>query len=263
MAFCWVSGTPWRDGGLARVFRGGGRGQRRGELAVGEGVEGAEAAGEFASGQLAFAEERAEEIFGAAWAFLGVAFPAAGDEVAVRVVARVCARDDVVETLHLRGEKTQTIETTPGFARMDGVAQGIGAQEVRLFEFDTGSWPDGAVLIVLGLVSRNHFWRKVRENLFGQAHVHDVTGVAAFDQAEGFEVDEAAHRARRRFRGHADATSQPGHGKPEPQLSFHAAMAQKMTIDRTVHARQAQARHEQVVQLFPDEFGIGFFGFHF
>jgi len=51
----------------------------------------------------------------------------------------VRARDDVVETLHLRGEKAQTIETTPGFARMDGVAQGIGAHEVFLFEVDAGT----------------------------------------------------------------------------------------------------------------------------
>jgi hypothetical protein len=46
MAFCCVSGAPWRAGW-----------QGRGELAGGEGIEGAEAGGEFASGQLAFAEE--------------------------------------------------------------------------------------------------------------------------------------------------------------------------------------------------------------
>ena len=78
----------------------GGPRQGRRELAGGEGVEGAEAAGEFASSQLALAEERAEKIFGAAWAFLGVAFPAAGDEVAIRIAARVRAWDDVVDTLH-------------------------------------------------------------------------------------------------------------------------------------------------------------------
>ncbi len=158
-----------------------GEGQGRGELAGGEGVEGAEAASEFAFGQLAFAEERAEKVLGAAGAFLGVAFAAAGDEVAVRIVARVCARDDVVDALHGRGEHAQTIETAPGLAGMDGVTQGIGAQEVLLFEVDTGSWPGVAVVAVLGRASRNIFWRKVRENLFGQAHFCDVTGVAAFD----------------------------------------------------------------------------------
>src|SRR5260370_10321455 len=117
--------------------RGGGRG--RGEVGGGEGVEGAEAASEFAFGQLAFAEERAEKVLGAARAFLGVAFPAAGDEVAIGIFARLCAWDDVVKTLHLRGEQTQTIETTPGLARMDGVTEGVDAQEVLLFEVDTGA----------------------------------------------------------------------------------------------------------------------------
>jgi hypothetical protein len=59
MAFCCVSGTPSRGGtgGWRRCFGRGGGGQGRGELAGGEGVESAEAAGEFASGQLAPAEE--------------------------------------------------------------------------------------------------------------------------------------------------------------------------------------------------------------
>ena len=65
---------------------GGGR-QGRDELAGGEGVEGVEAAGEFAFRQLAVAKERAEKIVGAALAFPGVAFQAAGDEVAIRIIA--------------------------------------------------------------------------------------------------------------------------------------------------------------------------------
>jgi len=124
---------------VAGAFPGVAEGRGGGELAGSEGVEGAEAAGEFASGQLAFAEERAEKIFGAAGAFLGVAILAAGDEVAVRVVARMRAGDDVVETLHLRGEKAQTIEATPGFARMDGVTEGVDAEEVLVFEVDAGT----------------------------------------------------------------------------------------------------------------------------
>ena len=141
MAFCCVSGTRWRGGtaGWRGCFGRRSGGQGRGELAGGEGVEGAEAGGEFASGQLAFAEERAEKIFGAAGALLRVAILAAGDEVAVRIVARMRAGDDVVETLHRRGEKAQTIEATPSFARMDGVAQSIDAEEVFLFEIDAGT----------------------------------------------------------------------------------------------------------------------------
>src|SRR6266700_4143338 len=111
-----------------------GEGQGRGELAGGEGVEGAEAAGEFAFGQLALAEERAKKILGAALAFLRVAFQAGRDEIAVGVAPRLCERKDVVEALHVRGEQAQTIEATASLARMDRLAQGFGAQEVFVFE---------------------------------------------------------------------------------------------------------------------------------
>src|SRR5260370_39145533 len=68
----------------------------RWELAGGESVEGAKTASEFAFGQLAFAEERAEKILGAAGTFLGVAVPTAGGEDAVRVFAAEGARHDGV-----------------------------------------------------------------------------------------------------------------------------------------------------------------------
>jgi len=35
-----------------------------------------------------------------------------------------------------------------------------------------------------------------------------------------------------------------------------------MRIDRSVDGGEAQPRDEQVFQLFPDLFGVGFFGFH-
>jgi hypothetical protein len=100
------------------------RSQGRAELAGGEGVEGAEAAGEFASGQLAVAEERAEKILGGAGALFRIAIPAAGDEVAVGIVAGPYARDDVIETPRQAGEAAQTIEAAPSLSRMEGFAQG-------------------------------------------------------------------------------------------------------------------------------------------
>src|SRR5205823_11918568 len=124
-------------------------GEGRGELAGGAGVEGAEASGEFAIGQLAFAEERAEKVVGAAWALLHIAIVAGRDEVAIRIVARLRARDDVVETLHRRGNHTQTVETTPGLPRMDAVTQGVGAHEVLGFEVDAGQRPAEPAIDVL------------------------------------------------------------------------------------------------------------------
>jgi hypothetical protein len=55
--------------------------QGRNELAGREGVQRAKPPGQFASRQLALAEERTKKIVGAAGTFLRVAFPAAGDEV--------------------------------------------------------------------------------------------------------------------------------------------------------------------------------------
>jgi hypothetical protein len=70
----------------------GGRRQRRRELARGEGVEGAEAGGEFDVGEAAFAVEPAEKIASRAIAFLGVALETAGDKVAVGIASQEDAR---------------------------------------------------------------------------------------------------------------------------------------------------------------------------
>jgi len=77
------------------------RKQRRAELAGGEGVEGAEAGGEFGGGQAALAVEAAEKI-GGGFPFLGVAFHAAGDQVAVGTAPRPRLRHDVVQALDRR-----------------------------------------------------------------------------------------------------------------------------------------------------------------
>lgn len=68
-------------------FRRSGGGQRRRQLAGSEGVEGAEAAGEFGGGQLAFTEERAEKVVGAALPFPGIAFQTTRDNIAVGIAA--------------------------------------------------------------------------------------------------------------------------------------------------------------------------------
>jgi hypothetical protein len=71
----------------------------RTELAGGEGVEGAEAAGEFAGVQVAFAVEAAEKIVGGLFSFLRVASYATRDQVAVGIAPQPCPRHDVVQGL--------------------------------------------------------------------------------------------------------------------------------------------------------------------
>jgi hypothetical protein len=58
------------------------------------------------------------------------------------------------------------------------------------------------------------------------------------------------------------ASPQLVHGKVQPAFPFEATMAHEMIIDRALGEIEAQARYELVFDLFPDEQGIEFFGFH-
>ena len=105
----------------------------RGEFAGGEGFEGAEALVHLGGFQAAVAEEPAEKIVGAAFAFQRIAFEAAGNQIAVGIVACFGTGHDVIEDLGARVSATQTIEAAAAFAEMDGLAQGAGLEEVELF----------------------------------------------------------------------------------------------------------------------------------
>jgi hypothetical protein len=93
-------------------------GQGRAELAGGEGVEGAEAGGEFGSGEAALAVEAAEKIGGGGFPFLRVAFHATGDQVAVGIAPRARLRHDVVQALDRRRGAAQAIEALVALARV-------------------------------------------------------------------------------------------------------------------------------------------------
>src|SRR6266571_7699880 len=107
-------------------------GERRRELAGGEGIEGAQAGGKFGGGQAALAVEPAEKVSGGAIPFLRVAVQTAGDEVAIGIAAEGHARHNVIEAANQGRKPTQAIETTSAFPHMDGVAQSPGLQEVQL-----------------------------------------------------------------------------------------------------------------------------------
>src|SRR5260370_29496318 len=107
-------------------------GEWRTKLAGGEGVEGAEAVGEFGVGQASPAVEPAEKIAGRAIPFLGVALQTAGDEVAVGIAPEGHAWDNVIEAATHRRKPTQAIETASAFSHMEGVAQTPALQEVPL-----------------------------------------------------------------------------------------------------------------------------------
>jgi len=83
-----------------------------------------------------------------------------------------------------------------------------------------------------------------------------VARFATLDQAQEASRYQTAHGPTRGVAAEADTPSEPGNGKPEPKLSFQAAVTQKMRVDDAVGRRQAQARGK-VLELFPHLFGTG------
>jgi hypothetical protein len=230
----------------------------RREFADGESIEGAETGVEFGGGQAAVAEEPAEKIVGGTFAFEGIAFEAAGNQVAVGVAPCLCAGHDVIEALGARVGAAQAIETASTFAEVNGLAQGAGLQEVELLEVNRRV--DGAGR--MRGVTDGESARTCGGNLIGEAHLDDVPGFAAMDDAERANDDQAAHRLAHRAGANANAASQPRHGAVELEVAFQAGVAEEMRIDGAVGEGEAEPRVEKVLELFPNESGVQFFGFH-
>jgi hypothetical protein len=130
---------------------------------------------------------------------------------------------------------------------MDGQAQRLRFQEVRLLEID------GA---------RDASRVASRANLLGQPHFDHVTCLAALDQTQGTVGDETANGFARGGIREARSSGEPGNGKVQPAAAFEATVPKKVGINGAVYNGQAQPRDEKVFKLFPDEFDVEFPGFH-
>ena len=106
------SGRVKRGAAFAGERIGEGR-QRRRELAGDEGVEGAEAGGEFGVGEAAPAVEAAEEVLGGGLPLFRVAIATARNEVAVGIAPRLSARDDMVDGAYEDGAAAQAVKQRP------------------------------------------------------------------------------------------------------------------------------------------------------
>src|SRR5712664_1712820 len=216
------------DGGVGVV-------DGRGELAGGEGVEGAETGVEFGGGQAALAVEPAEKVGGGTLAFERIAFETGRNQVAIGVVPGADAGHDVVEALDARVGAAQTIKTMAAFAEVDGLAQGAGLEEVELFQVGglrlAGGADDGDGSRHGGQARYGGQAGAKAANLIGQAHRDDVAGFAAADEAERTEDDEAADRFAHGAGADTDAAGEPGHGEAELGPAFETAVADEMRID--------------------------------
>ena len=82
------------------------------------------------------------------------------------------------------------------------------------------------------------------------------------DQTQTTLGNKAAHGlARGRVRDMI-VECEPPNGKAELRFAREAAMPHKMRVDHSLAKIEAQARHEIILELFPDECGIGFIVFH-
>lgn len=115
-----------------RFTRLGGR-EDRAEFASSKALEGAEALGQFDSGQAVLAVQPAKEVLGGALALPGVAFNAAGDEVAVGVALTLRLRHNMIEATPSAADAVQAVKAGTAFASVDGLTQGRGFQEIDLY----------------------------------------------------------------------------------------------------------------------------------
>src|SRR6266704_758440 len=165
---------------------------KRGEFACGEIFQGAKTAVEFGGREAPQAVESAQKIRDRTVALARVAFDTAGSEVAVGIASEAHAWDDMVEALHVGGSAAEAVKAGAAFAIVNGFAERPSTQEIRGFEGRGRRLPGGA------RGSRGQcraiFARAEGADLLGQAHLDEVAGFAAFEQAQRPRLIEAAHR---------------------------------------------------------------------
>jgi len=161
--------------------------EHRPQLAGGEVLQFAKAGVEFGGGEAAPAVEGAQKIRGRVVALAGIALDAAGNQVAVGIAAEARARDDVVDALHVAGSAAEAVKAGAAFAIVNGLAERPSTEEIGGLErrgrrvTRSGG---GAILAILTGAER--------ANLPGQAHLDEVAGFAAFEEAESSQLVEAA-----------------------------------------------------------------------
>ena len=248
---------PLRCGTRCLVADGdGGRGEEGAEVAGGESVQGAEAGFEFGRGYAAQAIEAAEKIVGGAFSLVRVALDAAGDEIAVGVAPPADMRDDMVEAAHSGGELAQAIEAEAPLARVNGLAAAFALQEIDLFQANAGAAG------LAGQASGHDSAGDRSRNFIRQADLDGMAGSRALDQAQSPLGDQAANGSAHGSLRDMRAVGEPAKGKAKLGLAFEAAMPEEMGIDDAVDKIEAQAGHEIIFELFPDEVRIGFFVLH-
>ena len=178
---------------------------------------------------------------------------AARDEIAVGIGPALGDGDDMIEAVVAGGSLAKTIEAEAGFAGVDGQAQRTRSPEVEPFEIGAAG----------GHRTGGCGWAGVRgAKLLWQANVDHVTDVAAFDQVQSSDVNQAAHTLPRAPAGNVQIGGQPNNREAQPELALEAGVAEQMKVDGTVEDGKFEAGRENVFQLFPHFDTIEFFEVH-
>jgi hypothetical protein len=179
---------------------------------------------------------------------LRVAFHTGGNQVPVGIAAEARARHDVVEALHVSGSAAKAVKAGAAFAIVNGFAERPGFQEIRGFEGGgrrLSRFPRGAV-----------FARADRADLLRQAHLDEMAGLAAFEQAQSAQLIETADGLAHRSIGKTQVAGYGQNSKVQAELADDKGMAQEIRIDGALLDGQAEARGENIFKLHPQEFGI-------
>gem|GEM_PF-4826495 len=238
--------------------------QHRAEFAGGEGFEGFETGGKFGGGEAVFAVEAAKKVVGVSATFGGVAFHAGGDEVAVGVAAATGPRDDVVEAAGTPIEAAKAIEAAAAVAIVDGSAMCRVLEEIDLFEVGRIIRRLKATGILNGAcgLGVGHGQRR-GVNLAGQAYFDDVAFSAALEHADDAIRGKAANGLTCRGSGKTGASGKPCDREMETALTLEMTVTEEMRVNGAIGGGKFEVRDQEVGELFPHQFCIGFLGFHF
>jgi hypothetical protein len=160
----------------------------------------------------------------------------------------------MVEHSPTSDEPPQAIKALAALARMNGLAPAAHLQEIQLLQV-AAAWQPGEARGRSALVRYDVY-------LVRQQDFYQVASLAAVHHAQGPLGSETAHGVASGPVRKAHATGEPHDRKTELALAFEVAMSQEVGVDRALGKIEAQAGHENVFELFPDEFRIGFFVFH-
>ena len=219
-----------------------------------------EAGVEFGGGEPAFAVEEAEKIGGGHVAFQGVAFDAAGNQVAVGIASEARARHDMVKAADVGRSAAKAVKADAAIALVNGLAERPGAHEIgglecgggAIFVSTCGGGQGGGRTIVF----------PERADVFGEAHFDDMAGFAALQQAQSAQLIEAAYGLAHRAIGETQIVGHRHYREVQATLADDKRMTQEIGVDRAVPNGQAETRHKNIFKLDPEELRVEFFVRH-